>query len=904
VSRLPPGLSPLLRALVPEEFADDLIGDLEERWAERRADGRLRASLWLTREVATTPFFALRRQALRMRRRGERRSEDFTGGAWHRGDLTAGLAIALRSLRKRPAFAAAAISTLVASIGAATLVFSVLEGVILRPLPYPGGDRLYYVHGTNEAWRDADDELMRGAWESLMVTEAMVDRWRTSAPEVESVGAFHDYQTAWNDERTPAVRPSGAWILPGFFETLGLDPLLGRFPSASEVEAGDAVVVIGERFWGTRYGRDPEVLGQTVTVEGTLLEIIGVAPTALAIPDERSVWWAPTGPDFAEGRTDSSIFEGIVRLRPGADPATVDAGLDELVSRIAEEDPAYARLGVRLELLRDTVVDDVSEGLTYLFLSVALIVLIASVNLANLVLVRASQRRGELAMRAAIGASRSDLVWAMLSETVVVCVVGGGLGVLLATQATGGFVGFMSQAIPDFPRADNVGLNPLVLSFSIGVTGLTVLLAGLLPGLAASRRPPWEALRSSRRGGHSLGTRRTQRALLFVEAVMAMLLLGTAGLLTRSAVHVFTTDPGFDDESAAFVEIRPSDERYPDDEAVRTLVERLEERLAALPGVTAVGTAMAPPAMGGTQLTTVRTERQTAGENALFALNRVTPGYFEVLEIPLVRGRLFDEGDVVGAENVVVISQRMARELFGQDDPLGRTLHLGRGARFSGGNVVAEREDPVTIVGIVSDVRQVAIVLEPDALLYQPLAQVTPDDPSIMLRTDGHPTAVLAAARAAVLEVDPGLFVGRVEALRGGMQRILAALYVRTALIGVLAALACFLTIVGIYGVVAYVVSDQVREIGLRMALGARSAGEESRVVLHALKPVVLGSLLGLLGAYAVQTVLESELFGVEAFDAPTYLVVLVMLTGASAAAAWLPARRAATVDPARVLSE
>ena len=335
-----------------------------------------------------------------------------------------------------------------------------------------------------------------------------------------------------------------------------------------------------------------------------------------------------------------------------------------------------------------------------------------------------------------------------------------------------------------------------------------------------------------------------------------------------------------------------------------SLVQRLEERLAALPSVTAVGTAMAPPAMGGTQLTTVRTEWQSAGENALFALNRVTPGYFEVLGIPLVRGRLFDEGDVAGAENVVVISERMARELFRQDDPLGRTLHLGRGARFSGGQVVAEREDPVTIVGIVSDVRQVAIVLEPDALLYQPLAQVTPDDPSILVRTDGRPTAVLAAARAAVLEVDPGLFVGRVDALRGGMQRILAALYVRTALIGALATLACFLTIVGIYGVVAYVVSDQVREIGLRMALGARSAGEESRVVIHALKPVVFGSLLGLMGAYAVQAVLESELFGIEAFDLPTYLVVLVMLSGASTAAAWLPARRAAAVDPARVLNE
>ena len=816
----------------------------------------------------------------------------------------AGLMIALRSLRKRPAYAAAAVLTLVASIGAATLVFSVLEGVILRPLPYPDADRLHFVYGTNETWREAEDELMRGAWESLNVTAGMVELWRSSAIDIDGIGGWIRYETHWNDGLTPAARPSGAWILRGFFSTLGVEPVLGRFPTDSEIVSGDAVLVIGERFWSTRYGRDPDVLGRTVTIEGRVFEIVGVAPASLAVPDERSAWWAPTGPDFDDGRTDSSIFEGVVRLSSGSTASTVEARMNEVVARMAEEDPAYASLGARLEPLRDRVVSEVSEGITFLFWSVTLIVLIASVNLANLVLVRASQRRGELAMRAALGASRRDLVWAMLSETLVVCAVGGGLGVLVATQVTDGFVAFLSQAIPDFPRADNVGLNPLVLAFALGTTGLTVVLAGLLPGLAASRRAPWEALRSSRRGGQGLGTRRTQRTLLFIEAVMAMLLLGTAGLFTRSALHVLSIDPGFDHESVAYLEIRPTDQRYPDDAAVTALIERLEQRLTAVPGVVAVGAAMAPPGMGGSQVTTARSDAGAGGGRPLVAINRVTPGYFDALGIRPLRGRVFGAGDGAGSDGVVLLSELMTTQLFGDEDPIGRTIHLGRGARFSGGEIVTEREDPVTVVGIVPDIRQVAIILEPTGLVYQPLAQVVPDEPSLVLRAEGRPEAVLGAARTAVLEVDPALYIARAGSLEAGMQRLLAALYVRTGLIAALAVLACFLTIVGIYGVVAYVVSDQVREIGLRMALGARAAGEERRVVLHALKPVVVGSVLGLAGAWTVQSVAESGLIGVTAFDLPTYFVVLVTLSGASALAAWLPARRAAAVDPAEVLNE
>ena len=897
---LPLGLGAIVRALLPHEFADDVVTELEERYADRRLTGRISGALWLAREVATTPFLGLRRQAWRLRVRGVRTHEHVTAqlGGWANWKLTAGLMIALRSLRKRPGFATVAILTLVASVGASTLIFSLFEGVLLRPLPYPDADRLHFVYGTNQASEDSENDQ---ALSFDGVTGDMIELWRTSIPEIESVAGSTPRAAPWADGLTPALSASGAFITPGYFETLALEPRLGRFPSDEEFTSGDAVIVIGESLWSSRYGRDVEILGRTVTIGDRAFEIVGVAPAVLRLPREFSDWWAPIGGEWSEAVATGALYEAVVRLREGADVEAVEARMTAAVVRLAETAPAHADLGAHMVPLRDMVVEDGQSELKFFLGAVVLIVLIACVNLAILVLARGSHQRGELAVRAALGASRRDLVWVMLSEVVAICVVGGGLGVILATRALDPFLALLT--LQDFPRIDDVGVNATVLAFSLGVTVLTVLLAGLLPGLATSRRAPWEALQNSRRSGRGLATRRTQRTLLFIESVMAIVLLAFGGWLTRTTLQFLTVDSGFDEDAVAYVRIEPSQERYSEEAEILALTDTVGERLAGRPDVSAVAWAQALPGVGHGPVGVVRSKGSAEDSGAAVLMNSVSPGYFNVLGIEVVRGRTFTEDDTEDAQPVVIVSELMARNLFGQEDPIGRIAFVGEGLAFEGTRLVATDEQAVTVVGVVADIRHLSLALDPDALLYLPMRQAPAHDQSLVLRAEGGPEALLDVARAAVLEADPMIHVGGVGVLWGAVHRPLTNWYVATVLFVTFAALACLLTFVGIYGVVAYVVSDQVREIGLRIALGARAAGEESRVVLGALKPVVTGAILGLVGVATFDAV-DQDSPGSPPFGVLTYLAVLTLFAGAAAVAAWLPARRAAVVDPARVLSE
>ena len=315
---LPLGLGALLRALLPHEFGDDVVTELEERYADPRLTGRVGAALWLAREVAMTPFLGVRRQAWRLRARGVRRPEGVTGqvGGWAKGRLSAGLMIALRSLRKRPGFAMVAILTLVASVGASTLIFSLFEGVLLRPLPYPDEDRLHFVYGTNPASEGSEN----GETVSFDgVTGDMIELWRTSIPEIESLAGYFTFEGRWADGLAPALSASGAFITPGYFETLALQPSLGRFPTDKELKSADGVIVISERLWSSRYGRDPEILGRTVSIGTTVFEIVGVAPAALKLPRESSDWWAPIGAELAELAGAAALYEAVVRLTTSAD---------------------------------------------------------------------------------------------------------------------------------------------------------------------------------------------------------------------------------------------------------------------------------------------------------------------------------------------------------------------------------------------------------------------------------------------------------------------------------------------------------------------------------------------------------------------------------------------------------
>jgi putative ABC transport system permease protein len=898
---LPRWVRSFVAVVVPAEFSDDLLDDLEEGWRRRRDAGR-RAYSWLLAELARTPWLGLRRQARRLRRHGARAAKQaprVRGG----GSIGTGLRIAARSLLKRPGYASVAILTLATSIGAATLVFSVLEGVLLRPLPYPDGDRLHRIFGTNEAWREAEQEVLRDSWNRLSLAEEIIDRFRGSIAGIVAVGGYAPTSVRMDDAGDP-VELSGAWVLEGFFDVLDMAPLVGRLPDRIELAAGARVVVIGERLWASRWGRDPDVLGRSVTLDEEAYTIVGVMPADFAVPNEVVRWWAPLPDDFADGRLDLAIFHPLVRLGEPASREATGRELDEAIAAVARDNPSYAGMGARLQPLAELLVAEVRDGIKLLFWAVLVVALIASVNLANLVIARGARRRGELAMRAALGASRNQLVWSMLAETSVICLVGAGLGVVIATQLLEPFLALLARATPGFPRADNVELNATVLAFSIGVTVLTATLSGLLPALAASRRSPWEALQHGKRSGGGRGTRRTQRTLLVVEAALAMVLLALAGLLTRGALHVAAIDPGYETERVAYLRLRTSPERYSSGAEAEALGATLEERIARLPGIQATARTSSLPGLGGADGKLLWRLGARMEDAPLTWAAYVSPGYFEAMDIPVLIGRTFTEADGPDDAPVVVVSELFAERNFPGEDPLGQTILMGSGERMQGGDVVADGEEEMTVVGVVGDVRQLVVFMEPDPGVYRPIAQTSGNDPILVLRTTERAAEVLPAARDEVRAVDSDLLVLEADVLRTSMRRLLGGLELRLVLIVALAGLAVFLTVVGIYGVVAYVVSEQLHEIGLRMALGARSGGEAKRMLLHALKPVLAGGLLGLGGGYAASGLVESGLFGVSALDPLTYVFGLLALSVVTVLAAWLPARRAATVDPMRVLND
>ena len=894
-------LDGVLRRLLPEEFADDLVGDLREGYRRRREPGPgggsgLAAVAWWLREVVSLPYLSLRRQAGRLRAAGVRKEMAFRGGGGVMSALQ--LRIAVRSLTRRPLHSLVAVLTLVLSVGAGTVVFSILEGVLLRPLPYPHAEQLYLVYGTDASWKSGPSDFMRKLWDRQNVSLAMIASWRKSASGVKEVGAFAPSSVRWDDGGEP-IMADGVWVAPGFFTTLGTRPVLGRLPDRDEMTSGAGVVVLGEHLWTSRYGRDPNVVGRTVPLEGRSATIVGVMPADFAVLSDHAQWWAPLPGAFAS-RTDLAVLRGVVRIAPGVEPATVDTELDAGVESLAASNPSYRGKGAHTSSLRDEVVANVRQGITLIFWAVVAIVLIACVNLMSLVVARAARRRGELALRSALGAGRASLVGATLGETLVLCAVGGGVGLAFARLLLHPLVAFLVSATPGFPRADDIHIDVPVLLFALALTVGTALLAGLVPAWAASKRSPWEMLQEGRRSRGGRGVRRTQRVLLFLESGLAVVLLVGAGLLLRSELQVSAVDPGFD-ANVAFVEIQPGRDRFPTPGEAHDVGARAANRVATLPGVQAVGRASTLPSLGGARLTLAWRQGEPPAGAARLATVSADSGYFSTLRIPLLEGRTFTSADRADGEPVAVVSQTLARQMFGAESAVGRLLRTSSNAAETPTEADAET---VRIVGVVGDVRELALVLDPDALLYRPLAQSTDRNQLLVARGAGSVAHLVEDARKKVSSEDPNLLVSDSGTLDRAVLRPLAPARTRTFFVGVLSTLALVLTLVGIYGVVAYVVSDRTQEIGVRMALGARAGNESSRVVGVALGPVILGGVVGLGGAAALSGILAGALFEVKPLDPVTYGVVLGLLVFLAAAAAWLPARRAAAVDPMRVLNE
>lgn len=449
----------------------------------------------------------------------------------------------------------------------------------------------------------------------------------------------------------------------------------------------------------------------------------------------------------------------------------------------------------------------------------------------------------------------------------MLCAVGGALGVLAAASLLRPVVDLLSGSFSAFPRLGNVGMNSTVLAFAVGVTAAAAILSGLVPALIWSNRAPWEALRGAAPGPAGRAASFTRASLLLLESGMAVILMVAAGLLLRSVVNSHTVDPGFDDGQVAFLQVDFSGDEVSGEAELRRVARRLEDRLVSSPEVTSVARARVLPTLGGTRQNVVWTPEQDAQEGSWTVSVEVSTDYFRTMGISLVGGRVFDERDGAGAEAATVVSRRFARSFFGEADPVGKVVLFGTTARMEGGRMVPGPGDPLRVVGVVEDVRQEALIHEPEPLLYLPLAQRPTRRQSVVARTTGHPGAVPEKLRRAVEESGLPVTVSRWGSLGREARRPLAPLRVRTLLLLALGVLGGLLILVGIYGVVARVVSDGIHEIGVRMALGARARGETARVIRQTLRPVLAGGVVGLAGALFASRTVEQSLYGVEPLD-------------------------------------
>jgi predicted permease len=799
-------------------------------------------------------------------------------------ELRQDVRFALRMLRRAPGFTAVAVATLALGIGANSAIFSVVNGVLLKPLPFRDAERLYevrmlYPDGT--------------AYSGLSAPDFMSLREESRA--FERVEAYTGGLVTLLGTGEPK-QVLGMRVSDGFFDLLGLRTVLGRaFLPEENAPGRNRVVVLDHGFWQREFGGDAGVVGRTLSLGGEPYTVVGVLERG-ARPPQQAELYAPLEYDetfsaaTAQGRR--SEYLGVLgRVRPGVDAERLGADLERIGALLRERFPdTNGRLTFTMQSLRAAIVGDVRSPLLVLLGAVGFVLLVACANVANLLLARASTRDAELAVRAGLGAGRARLVRQLLTESAVLGLAGGAAGLLLAYWGTRALVAAQPA---DIPRLDEVGVDGAVVLFAFGVALLTGLVFGVVPALQATGTRLMNALRSGGRGAGRGGGQRMRSGLVIAEMALAVVLLTGAGLLIRSFVELTRVDTGFRPERAATFRVTFQGAAYESGDLVRSRVDELLERIGALPGVTAVAATTTLPLTGLGTIWNFAVEGAPPpppNVNAEIAVTRVTPGYFRTIGAPLVRGRDITAADRSDAAPVALINEAAARRWFPGEDPIGRRVTAGPDVR--------------EIVGIVGDVLQHNPGQAAVPQLFIPYAQRTTSSVRIVVRTAGDPLAQAPAIRAEVRALDPELPLTDFTPLEQLVSASVARPRFYTALLTLFAAVALALAATGIFGVMSYTVAQRRREIGIRIALGARAPDVLRMVVGRAMALAGAGLVLGTIVALALGRVLRRQLFGVHLLDPVTLGAVVLVLGGSAAAASYLPARRAASLDPARTLRE
>jgi predicted permease len=873
------------------EIVDELSQHLEDRWRELVAGGASEDDA-TRRALAEFKEGNLLAQFMAPLRQAQAPAPITPGVATGHllRDVWLDLRYATRTLRKQPAFTLAAVLTLALGIGATTAIFSVVEGVLLRPLPYPDEGRVVRVGASNYASRDLAMPFSdRGYWHFVENNRSFQKfggyLWRSVPYPLTGDG--------------PPLQITTGLMTSSAFDVLGVFPERGRLPTPEEgAPSGPSVVLLSHDLWASRYGSDPLILGALIDLNGVRREVIGIMPASYDFPSPDVDAWIPFQLDPASSNFGGHFIGGIARLAPGV---TIDAATDDarnLIARFGElgYGPSWFK-GIFtgdaiVRQLREEIVDDARQPLLIVFGTVGFVLLIACSNVANLLLVRAEGRRQENAVRVALGSSRARLARLVVIESVVLALVGGAVGVLLAYA---GVRALVSVGPAGIPRLDEINLNGAALAFTALVSVLAGVLFGVLPALRASTTRVTAALRDNSRGATAGRARhRTRHALVVTQVALAFVLVTGSGLMIRSFQALRSVNPGFSANGVLTFEVRPLPTKYENAEAVAQFYDRLVERLEAIPAVTRAGAIDGLPLTNAANSFTAVIEGFPPAEQELpptFTVRRVTPGYFDVMDIPVVEGRTFTRDDHHRRLPSVIITNSVKARYWHGTSALGKRIDIGR---------VSAR-----VVGVVGDVHDVGLDEPALQSLYLPIVDAAGGNVGAMtmtVRTTSEPLSLVSAIRGAIAEVDRDLPLAKVQS----MERVLGDSMSRTSFtmsVLVIAALvALFVGAVGIYGVLSYVVSLRTPEIGTRLALGA-SPGAVLRMVLsQGMRLAGVGALMGLVAALVIGRVMVALLYGVSPVDPVTIVAASAIFLAVAALACLLPAARAAGIAPVDAL--